>query len=496
MDRDKLRQAIIASTPWWTSPEAFHQEAASFTERTLTEVLWHEIRSTPIEERSCHKVVMGPRRVGKTTLLKHLGRRIVSEGVVPPKRAVFLSLEDFIFHGIPLNEMLEDIEAITDATKESPAVLLLDEIIVSPSWAATLKRSYDEPHLYPFRIICTAGSIAGLRKGKIEGWGGRASEHFLMPAQISEAMNLSGLTPLDSHFDALADRPLAEMLRAARDFPTDEIDNSVWDLAATGGFPDNLYKNSDMSEEQKAAFMIQQQSQTRQFLSQVIEKDLPDYSSISYPLKAYAILQKAVDAPCGEMPRQKWADDETIALTPPTLDKYLKALDEAMLMFAVPNFSGPRKQKKLFFYDNSTPTSLGFRTPAQMYSEERGWSLENLVASSLKELCIQSLGNSIMYHCRDNGGEIDFVLQEPQAQPLSLEIGSSYTTKKKKIGKTERLLRNKKYQKLADNAYLCTPDAPTDRHGSIKYLPLAVLLVAIEARKNWHLKDRTARTGT
>ena len=491
MNIELLRRIIQANSPWMADAGRFHSQANTCEERTLAQMLWREITTTPISQRACHKVILGPRRVGKTTVLKHLAKRAVTEQRCQPEKLVFLSLDDDVFTGIRLHELLEGIKSITGASEKEPCFLLLDEIVYSGGWNKTLKRAYDEPALYPFRIVCTSGSSSALNRGMIESWAGRASEYYLLPSQMQEAANLVRSSLPFPDFFQIADKPLREIIKHIAPDSNDKLlQEYFWDLASTGGCPENLYPRPMMNDGEKAEFMVERHGHIRQIITQILQRDIEEYSKISNPIKASAILRLAAEHPGREVVRKEWAKNPDISMAETTLDRYFAALDDAMLLFLLPNYSGPKRKKKVFFYDNSVPAALSFRTPEQMRDSERGWSAENMVAASLNGLVKLTLGRAKLSHLRDKGCEIDFVLEEERGgTPLAIEVGSSYTNKMRKLQGVKKLLSKSGYNQLAGNTYVVTPDAPVDHHSEIKSVPLTHFMLAIEVRQNYLLQQ-------
>ena len=94
-----------------------------------------------------------------------------------------------------------------------------------------------------------------------------------------------------------------------------------------------------------------------------------------------------------------------------TIDKYIRYLQEAYLVFSIPRFSFKVKNqvgqnKKIYCTDNGLAISTGFR-----FSSDRGALYENLVAVALKKEEIAGR-ISLFYWKSPQNEEVDFVVKE------------------------------------------------------------------------------------
>ncbi|MFH2075101.1 MAG: DUF4143 domain-containing protein [Pseudomonadota bacterium] len=94
-----------------------------------------------------------------------------------------------------------------------------------------------------------------------------------------------------------------------------------------------------------------------------------------------------------------------------TIEKYIRYLQEAYLVFSLPRFSFKLKDqvgynKKIYCTDNGLAVSAGFR-----FSADRGALYENLVAIALKKEEIAGR-ISLFYWKSPQGEEVDFVVKE------------------------------------------------------------------------------------
>jgi hypothetical protein len=116
-----------------------------------------------------------------------------------------------------------------------------------------------------------------------------------------------------------------------------------------------------------------------------------------------------------------------------TVEKYIRYLQEACLVFSLPRFSFKLKNqagynKKIYCTDNGMAVSAGFR-----FSADRGALYENLVAVALKKEEITGR-ISLFYWKGKQNEEVDFVVKEglhiSQLIQVSADISNPKTLKR------------------------------------------------------------------
>lgn len=484
----ELENILAAKNPWHLPKPSWPAEANAVS-RPLADLLWRELSSMPLEQRSYHKVITGPRRSGKTTVLYQTAKRLVEEQGLDPRKVVFLSLEEASFVGTRLDQILDMLVPITQVMPEAPAVLLLDEICESEGWDRTLKISYDDPARYPFRIVASSSSAIQLNRGKIESGAGRLKQVHLMGCMFREALSISGVS-LPLHRLERRDASLRGILESAEaDYrsPPENL-QAIRDLATTGGFPENLFK-PHMSDGDKANWMHSRHNDMREIAMKATEMDIPKVMPVRIHGGLSAVLRRASSAPCGEIALKDWANDIDM-MDKQTLERYLSGLEEAMLLFRLENYANPPKRnKKAFFYDNAIPASQRYDTRISLTSGS-GWPLENMAASALQELVLLSLGHSKLYHLRDGKLETDLVFSEASHKnddPVVFEIASSSDHDTSGLFK---LMNKPGFTWMKRRTYLISLDGKVNLDGDVKSLPLEVFMDAVETKRNILLQER------
>ncbi len=183
MKNIELVKSIIAEqNPWWKDhsvPDYF----APSTERPLARHLWKYILSASLKR---HLIILGQRRVGKTTVMYQTVRHLLSNQI-PSDKIQWVRLDHPLIMPLDLGSIVKEAMKLARATKEQPLYLFLDELVYAEDWDKWLKTFYDEH--WPVHIIASSSATAALQKGKESGVG-RWEEFYLTPYLLTELLQL------------------------------------------------------------------------------------------------------------------------------------------------------------------------------------------------------------------------------------------------------------------------------------------------------------------
>ena len=171
--------------PWHQSgtvPDAW----AKRVERPLAKLLPGRLQ---LDEPRRYQLILGPRRVGKTTSMYQAVKILLSRGV-DRKRLWWLRLDHPLLMDFPLGELCRYVIREGRATPDLPAYLFLDELTYANKWDLWLKTFYDEA--WPLRIVGTSSSTAALKGRMLESGVGRWEEQYLAPYLFPEYLGLVG----------------------------------------------------------------------------------------------------------------------------------------------------------------------------------------------------------------------------------------------------------------------------------------------------------------
>ena len=142
--------------------------------------------------------IIGPRRVGKTTLMYQLADHLIQSGV-QKENILFVAMDD------PLTmTMVDPLKVIMDEYLEKiirkpvrdveRLYIFIDEIHFLSDWNLWLKKYYDLK--YNIKFIISSSSATHLLKFSKESLVGRITEIKIMPLNFTEFIKLSGRSDL------------------------------------------------------------------------------------------------------------------------------------------------------------------------------------------------------------------------------------------------------------------------------------------------------------
>lgn len=430
------------------------------------------------EDRRFHLLV-GARRIGKTTVMTQVVAELLARGV-EPSCVWFLRLDHPLLLTRDLHTPL--MSGMREEAAKRPLVwVFLDEVTALPAWDRWLKAMFDER--WNVRVVATSSATAALRAGRDESGVGRWQVHELGPWTLAEfaAVEAPGDDSLppsgpSEHADlgaALLERPPASA----------GLDALAWVLQNVGGFPEVSPEDSfDLR-----VFRTQRRLKD-DAVDRVVYKDIPQ----SFAVKNPAVLEKLLFLLAGQVSQlvspQSLA--QSLGVSQPTVDAYLSYLVHSHLIFTTTNWAPTeetrqRRGRKVYFRDPAVRNAALLRGSEALSSEEQGLLAENLVASHLQSLATAE--GVRLSHWRDRQVEVDLVYDHP-SRPLAFEVGS---TRHSRAGLRQLVARR---PELRGRAWLVMREAPwrpaADDPDGIGTVSLATLLWVVSRQLARAIVDR------
>ncbi len=176
----KLEERIKLWNPWIIGKEF---DVENFIYRNTVEQIKKYLNDKEI------KIINGPRRAGKTTVMYLLINELLKKG----KDVLYIDLEDVYISRFTLEEIIKEYIKITGNT--SPYIFF-DEIQRRDNWYRELRTIYDREEL---RIVIS-GSTSSLLKGKSTSpLAGRAIEFTVFPLNFEEMLGKDKNSPYISY---------------------------------------------------------------------------------------------------------------------------------------------------------------------------------------------------------------------------------------------------------------------------------------------------------
>ncbi|MCE9603408.1 MAG: ATP-binding protein [Planctomycetia bacterium] len=461
----------------WQSLGVVPAELAPDTQRPLADVLWKTLLDTSSKR---HQIILGPRRVGKTTVMYQTVRQLLNRKIVAD-RVWWLRLDHPLLIDWDLGDMVKQIIKISRATNDAPAYVLLDELTYAKKWDLWLKTFFDEK--WPIRIVGTSSATAAVRQRGTESGVGRWHEQYLAPYLFTEYLDLKRITYSVSCEQSLG-QTIARLID--QDMPFDALAESRRRFLLTGGFPELLL--ADRRPDEASELLRSQRVLRSDALEKALYKDIPQAFNIQDPTKLERLLYIVAGQMTGVVsPNTISAGLEMAAAT---VERYLAYLERAFIVFTLPNFSPSeeavqKRGKKLYFVDGAVRNAALLRGIAPLSDPaEIGILVENMAASHLRALAYQE--DVRLYHWRKKGAEVDLVYDHPD-DPLAFEITASRSHGHKGIHAFHEA-----YPKFRGSSYI-VGDFEKGTHPTLDQpgtLPLDLFFLAVGCQERHALESR------
>jgi predicted AAA+ superfamily ATPase len=474
-------QVFQEQNPWQRTAEV--PSAWSLpVERPLARFLWSNLLDQKIRR---FELILGPRRVGKTTSMYQTVSRLIKKGVAP-RRIWWLRLDHPLLMNIDLGSLVKSLLKSAHATTAEPAFVFLDELTYAKDWDLWLKTFYDDS--WPLTLTGSSSSTAALRNSRMESGVGRWEEQYLAPYLFGEFLEL-----FDVKVDLEAADTLAKTISSAtRNLPpVPHLADLRRRFLLTGGFPELLIAAKNSHEDDASLLLDSQRTLRSDAVERAIYKDLPQAFGIDNPMLMERLLYTLAGQIGGIFSARK-TSQSLPGLSEATIERYLTYLERAFLVFTIPNYSGnenarQRRGKKIYFVDGAVRNAALQRGLAPLNDlVEMGSLIENLAASHLHAL--GQLAQIRVYHWRHQNDEVDLIFDHPEF-PMAFEIGSSprhSTNGLRRLADLHPRFRGRSYL-VAPEASNVPAESSADGIGSIG---LDAFLLAVSQQAAAELRQR------
>ncbi len=183
ISRDDIDARLAVDNPWWeiSTPEAL--ATANLPRRVYFEPFSRLALNFKVKRAA---ILMGPRRVGKTVMIRQLAEEALRQGV-PGANILYASIDTPLYSNLPLSFF---VEAVPPASRGEQCLIMFDEIQYLKDWQIHLKDLVDT---YPnVRFVASGSAAAALKLRSQESGAGRFSDFILPPLTFSEYVEFTG----------------------------------------------------------------------------------------------------------------------------------------------------------------------------------------------------------------------------------------------------------------------------------------------------------------
>lgn len=469
---------LDAYNPWWSDGDAAFAGLPEF-HRDVFDDLYVDIQRLPQMIS-----VTGPRRVGKSTLLRQCIRKLIQEnGVEQAQRIVYFTMDDpaLLLPHVDMDRFFEDLVAeFAKRAKGGTVYLFLDEIQKFPRWELYLKKHYDLKT--PVRFVVSGSASAPIFRKSRESLLGRIHDYQVLPFSFREWFFYKAE-------DSEASRKLASFGKVIRtDYSINEFFETIHSFVSIGsnedkqrdvemledyffegGFPE-VWKLPDILAKQDYLYQNQ--------IERVIFEDLLVAAEFRKPEMLRRFYLGLLAEPGRETNVTKLSKD--IGITASTITNYFPLLEATDLVWRLHKYTGSKATAKAgnfksYLVDLAVRNAVMKLTPERLLADEPvlGLYAENIVANHLRRWP----GLVELAYYRERNNELDFIV-DLGATRIGIEVKYRATLNERELSKSRELAEN-----LGCEAFVAVckdrPDEALEKRLQEKSrIPLAVVPLA------------------
>ncbi|TVV76037.1 ATP-binding protein [Sphingomonas solaris] len=183
ISRDDIDARLALDNPWWDSDDPSSLPTANLPERVYLAPFCKLALNFRVKRAA---ILMGPRRVGKTVMIRQLAAKALEQGM-PGSNILYASIDTPLYSNQPLSFF---VDAVLPASRGEQCLIMFDEIQYLRDWQVHLKDLVDT---YPnVRFVASGSAAAALKLRSQESGAGRFSDFVLPPLTFSEYVDFSG----------------------------------------------------------------------------------------------------------------------------------------------------------------------------------------------------------------------------------------------------------------------------------------------------------------
>lgn len=468
MEKEVLAAILVPYNPWWHKDTNWRSELPKYRRPIVNQVL------SDLSEISQAVSITGPRRVGKSTAVKHVIETLLDQQEVSAQNILYFSFDD---PEVAASEKLqhEIFDRLMDrVVKGGPTFyFFLDEIQRLPRWELFIKKYYDLK--YPVRFVISGSASSPIFRSSQESLLGRVKDRHLLPFSFREFCQykfqqqpafseiLSVCPPLRPVLlegnGGLAAETINQLAERLCEFDS-ELDQAVIEYCRDGGFPE-VWPLVDPVR--KIEYLMEQQ------VRKVLYEDLMMLTKYRKPENILRFFVYLLSHPGIEINIKKVSSESGVEQR--IIADNLPRLEMTDLILRIQKFSDQplrARQGNIKCY----PVDLALRNAVLKSwefpnSQMMGYYAENMV---LREIINWQEKIEVSYY-REKETEVDLILTYGGSQYLPIEV--KYRKKQQQIATLKHFCK-----KYASKLGIVITRDKECRMEDYLYLPLRYFLLA------------------
>lgn len=329
-----MEELFYRYNPWWED------------EFRLSGVVERLIPLQRLEQSLNKKEVVfitGLRRVGKSTLMKLLIKKMIEANSVKPEHIFYISLDDYRLTRKTILEIVEDYRRVHSLSFRQKVYLFFDEVTYHKDYEQQLKNLFDSQNVKIF----ASSSSASILKSKKPFLTGRNVLIEVLPLNFREYLQFKNITVSKS------DQHL--------------LDKHFENYLETGGIPEFVLHNDI--------------EYLKELVDDIIRKDISSFYNVKNTQALEDFFLLLMERAGKQISINKTAN--ILKISPDTAKRYLEMFADSYLIYLLPRYGKTNERilspKKIYAPD------LGIRTLFTGF-RDKGSLFENHVFLSIKHL--------------------------------------------------------------------------------------------------------------
>jgi uncharacterized protein len=382
-----IQSRIERDNSWWSNPDGIAE--ANFVRRVYfgpfkTLALDFKVRRATI--------LLGPRRVGKTVIIKQLISDAIKSGV-DPRSILYASIDAPIYSGLPLEKFL----SFMSADSKGQQLVIFDEIQYLRDWEVHLKDLVDS---YPqAKFVATGSAAAALKLKSRESGAGRFSEFMLPPLTFYEFLMFTG-----KHDDLI--KKIDGRWYQATDISA--LNDEFVNYLNFGGYPEVVLNETVRNNAEQFI--------RNDIIDKVLLKDLPSLYGINEIQQLNKLFSFLAYNSGNEASLENISQESGLAKA--TIKRYIEYLESAFLIIKLTtvddNCRTFKRERNFKVYLNNPSMRAALFSPIQGDDNDK---IGHLAESAIFSQWQHSSGfRHLRYSRWRNEGEVDIVYLAPADQ--------------------------------------------------------------------------------
>lgn len=381
---------LRAENIWWNAPNTITPAEDALGPRAYLDLFIPLVIDTDVRRAV---LLMGPRRVGKTVLLRHTIRELLRRGVAP-QHICYVSVDHPIYTGRRLDELFKTyLQAAALESHRERLFVFFDEIQYLRDWEIHLKALVDaHPEV---RFVASGSAAAALKLKSQESGAGRFTDFLLPPLTFYEYIQLRGA-------EALVARDAVHGAITATDLTA--LNEQFVDYLNFGGYPEVALSKAIQADPGRFV--------KADIIDKVLLRDLPSLYGIQDVQELNALFTTLAFNTANEVSLEKLTKHSGVAKN--TIKRYIEYLEAAFLLRVV-----HRVDRSARRFQRATAFKVYLTNPSMRAALFAPVAADDAITGDLVETAVFAQWfhrPGPLHYARWGDGEVDLVWVDARAQ--------------------------------------------------------------------------------